>query len=188
MSGPLHAPVYHTINKGLRHPGNRLLYYHWQAARIHPCKEDSDINLQPPYLSIFYPPSPYLRCFFITIHPSATLRKKHQPSHGLIHSLLSFFSGEKHRSRIRCHAFLRRKNLLNIRSCFPSGISGTGKIHTARTRYSPALPVTDSRSYSLRKEPHLLHICSCCFLRRKRQPSHTHRRKRLRRKNVGINI
>ncbi|GEM_PF-2833112 len=44
ISGPLHAPVYHTINKGLRHPGNKLLYHHWQAARIHPCKEDSDIS------------------------------------------------------------------------------------------------------------------------------------------------
>jgi len=43
------------------------------------------------------------------IHPSATLRKKHQPTHGLIHSLLSSFSGEKHRSRIRCHAFLRKE-------------------------------------------------------------------------------
>ena len=34
----------------------------------------------------------------------------------------------------------------------PSGISGTGKNHIARTRYSPATPVTDSRSCSLRKE------------------------------------
>ena len=50
-----------------------------------------------------------------------------------------------YRLRIRCHASLRRKNLLHIiRSCFLSGISGTGKIHTARTRYSPALPITDS--------------------------------------------
>ena len=134
----------------------------------------------------------------------------------------------QHPPRIYGHVFSERKNhLLHIRSCFPSGISGTGKIHTARSRYSPAAPVTNSRScpfrkektpvadsiscfppkgktcytfvhafffgisgtgkihtaqsrycpatpstnsrsYSLRKEKHLLHICSCCFLRRKR--------------------
>ena len=131
-----------------------------------------------------YPPRIYAHVFFerknqLHICSCCFLRRKRQPSHGLIHSLLSSFSGEKHRSRIRCYAFLRKEKPVTYSFMLSSPES------LGQEKNMPHEPDI-VRHYRLRiyghvlseRKKHLLHICSCCFLRRKR----------FRRKNVGINI